>query len=68
MGVELSHRRLKIFSIEFHKAFVVETWLVGFALQRVMSRKVFDEWQQRRQNKSAMSEVVGVVGLKCEEV
>ena len=31
-------------------------------------RKVFEEWQQRRQNTCAMSEVVGVVDLKCEDV
>ena len=31
-------------------------------------RKVFEEWQQRRQNKCAMLEIVGVAGLKCEDV
>ena len=31
-------------------------------------RKVFEEWQQRRQNKCAMSGVVEVVGLKCGDV
>ena len=31
-------------------------------------RKVLEEWQQRRQNKYAMSELVGVAGLKCEDV
>ena len=29
-------------------------------------RKVFEEWQQRRQNTCAMLEVVGVADLKCE--
>ena len=31
-------------------------------------RKVFKEWQQRRQNTCAMLEVVGVADLKCEDV
>ena len=31
-------------------------------------RKVLEEWQQQRQNKCAMSELVGVAGLKCEDV
>ena len=31
-------------------------------------RKVFEEWQQRRQNTCAMLEVVGVADLKCEDV
>ena len=31
-------------------------------------RKVFEEWQQRRQNTYAMLEVVGVADLKCEDV
>jgi len=30
--------------------------------------KVFEEWQQRRQNTCAMLEVVGVADLKCEDV
>ena len=33
VGVELSHRSLAfILAIHFGRAFVVETWLVGFAL------------------------------------
>lgn len=32
-----------------------------------MGRKVFDEWQQRRQNTCAMLEVVGVADLKRED-
>ena len=31
-------------------------------------RKVLEEWQQRRHNKCEMSELVGVAGLKCEDV
>ena len=31
-------------------------------------RKVFEEWQQRRQNTCAMLQVVGVADLKCEDV
>ena len=31
-------------------------------------RKVLEEWQQRRQNKCAMSELVGVAGPKCEDI
>ena len=31
-------------------------------------RKVFEEWQQRRQNTCAMLEVVGLADLKCEDV
>ena len=31
-------------------------------------RKVLEESQQRRQNKCAMSELVGVASLKCEDV
>ena len=31
-------------------------------------RKILTEWQQRRQNKCAMSELVGVASLKCENV
>jgi len=31
-------------------------------------RKVFEEWQQRRQSTCAMFEVVGVADLKCEDV
>ena len=31
-------------------------------------RKVFEEWQQRRQHTCAMLEVVGVADLKCEDV
>ena len=30
--------------------------------------KVLEEWQQSRQNKFAVLELVEVVGLKCEEV
>ena len=33
-----------------------------------MGRKVFEEWQQRRQNTCAILEVVGVADLKCEDV
>ena len=32
------------------------------------SRKVFEEWQQRRQSKCAMLEIVGATGVKCEDV
>ena len=31
-------------------------------------RKVFEEWQQRRQNTSAKLEVVGVAKMNCEDV
>ena len=31
-------------------------------------RKVFEEWQQRRQNTSAKLEVVGVAEMNCEDV
>ena len=31
-------------------------------------RKVFEEWQQRRQNTSAKLEVVGVAKMNCENV
>ena len=31
-------------------------------------RKVFEEWQQQRQNTCAMLEVVGVADLKCDDV
>ena len=76
-------------TIYFHRAFVVETWLAGFALQRVKKKrqvycqkplqkqhnamlsgvkKFFEKWQQRRQNKCAMLEIVGVAGLKCKDV
>ena len=109
-------------AIHFHRAFVVETWLVGFALQRVKKKRpvlcrkplrekhntalnaaekswqprsqgplllgpsgerdhwgrvgedpgneveVLEEWQQQRQNKCAMSELVGVAVLKCKDV
>ena len=31
-------------------------------------RKVFEEWQQRRQNTSAKLKVVGVAKMNCEDV
>ena len=31
-------------------------------------RKVFEKWQQRQQNKCSMLKIVGVAGLKCEDV
>ena len=31
-------------------------------------RKVFEEWQQPRQNKCAVLEIFGAAGLKCEDV
>lgn len=39
VGEELSHRSLEIFSTEFHIAFVVETWLVGFTFQRAKKKR-----------------------------
>ena len=43
VGVQLPHRSLEIFGTEFsnhfHRAFAVETRLVGLALQRVSERR-----------------------------
>ena len=93
VGVELSHRSLEIFSIEFSNSFSYsfcsrnmagrfrsskskeeETSLVSEATPKATQyntkwgRKVFEEWQQRRQNTCAILEVVGVADLKCEDV
>ena len=84
MGVELSHRSLEIFSIKFSrnlagrfrspKSKEEETSLVSEVTPKATQyntkwdRKVFEEWQQRRQNTCAMFEVVGVADLKCEDV
>ena len=93
VGVELSHRSLEIFSIEFSNSFSYsfcsrnmagrfrspkskeeDTSLVSEATPKATQdntkwgRKVFEEWQQRRQNTCAMLEVVGVADLKCEDV
>ena len=92
VGVELFHRSLEIFSIEFSNSFSYgfccrnmagsvspkskeeEISLVSEATPKAIQyktkwgRKVFEEWQQRRQNTCAMLEVVGVADLKCEDV
>ena len=93
MGMELAHRSLEIFSIEFSNSFSYsfcsrnmagwfrypkskeeETSLVSEATPKATQhntkwgRKVFEEWQQRRQNTCAMLEVVGVADLKCKDV
>ena len=49
-------------------SFMLEGTLRATQYNTKCGRKVLEEWQQRRQNKWAMSELVGVDGLKCEDV
>ena len=48
-------------------SFVLEGTQIATQYNTKCGRNVLEEWQQRRQNKWAMSELVGVAGLKCED-
>ena len=55
-------------SKEDETSLVSEATLKATQYNTKWGRKVFEEWQQRRQNTCAMLEVVGVAELNCKDV
>ena len=56
-GVVWKYSALNL-AIHFHIAFVVETWLVGFALQRVKKKRPVWFWKPlRKQHNTALNGV-----------